>query len=200
MLIVSTFLFYQPQNNINCNVHAFKTIQQQQQQQQSDSQNTHIPTNHHNPHHHQQQQHRSLSSTTTTTAAAASNTPFKATHAAITMDSFTITPTRRGSSRGTTSTTVGTSTEKTNFKIVPSLGFGGNNGAAAAVAPYTLNEAEGVTAYDPDYYYHHHHHHHHHSQLTDDDDDDDEELMGLGTALVTCAMSLVIGFALGYGT
>jgi hypothetical protein len=38
------------------------------------------------------------------------------------------------------------------------------------------------------------------SSLTYQEDDEDEELIGFGTALFTCALSLAIGFSLGYGT
>lgn len=33
-----------------------------------------------------------------------------------------------------------------------------------------------------------------------EEDDDDEELIGYGTALVSCVVSLALGFTLGYGT
>jgi hypothetical protein len=36
--------------------------------------------------------------------------------------------------------------------------------------------------------------------LLDEEDDDDEELISIGTALVACALSLALGFGLGYGT
>jgi hypothetical protein len=38
------------------------------------------------------------------------------------------------------------------------------------------------------------------SSLMYEEDDEDEELIGFGTALFTCALSLAIGFSLGYGT
>jgi hypothetical protein len=38
------------------------------------------------------------------------------------------------------------------------------------------------------------------SSLTYEEDDEDEELISFGTALFTCALSLAIGFSLGYGT
>ena len=36
--------------------------------------------------------------------------------------------------------------------------------------------------------------------FTQEDDDDDENLIGFGTALVSCFVSLALGFGLGYGT
>ena len=33
-----------------------------------------------------------------------------------------------------------------------------------------------------------------------EDDEDDDELIGYGTALVSCVISLALGFTLGYGT
>ena len=170
---------------------AFTTIQQQQQQQQNDHPNSHVPTN--LPPY--IQIHRSLSSTT-------ANSPFKVAASAISRDSYT-TPRSIASpstqSATTTSAPMTTSSSSSSADVpdknvvipVPSLGFGGGGISSVAVTPFTREE-EVIANYQ--YYYQ--------QQMMQlaDDDDDDEALMGLGTALVTCALSLVIGFGLGYGT
>lgn len=175
IVIVTIFLFQTCITNYY--VHAFTTLQQQQQQQQSENSNNHIPTNH-------QQHHRSLSTT-----------PFKATATAVTIDSFTTAPQRTVGTMTIppvlSNAAVPSITDKKDLQPLPSLGFGGG----VAVAPYS-KEQEAVANY-----YHHQCQQHMMMMLQgQDDDDDDEALMGLGTALITCALSLVIGFSLGYGT
>ena len=169
--IVASFIFIiQP-----CHVNAFTTLQQQQQQQEQ--QQNELPN-------HPQQHHRTVSTSSTT--------PFKITAAAVATESFTTT------SRTNTvaippllsTTSAMSATVRPAKHVVPSLGFGGSS---VAVAPFTTEQ-------DAANYYYYQQLMMLQPQAQELEDDDDDELMGLGTALITCALSLVIGFSLGYGT
>jgi hypothetical protein len=70
-----------------------------------------------------------------------------------------------------------------------------SNQQNAGAAPFGVNGA--AVAYGPYYYYT--------QQLQnaiarDNDEDEDEELITIGTAVVSCLLSLILGFGLGYGT
>jgi hypothetical protein len=68
-----------------------------------------------------------------------------------------------------------------------------SNHPTATTAPFGINGA--AVAYGPYFYYT--------QQLQntrENDEDDDEELITIGTAVVSCLLSLILGFGLGYGT
>ena len=170
-IVTSSIFIIQP-----CHVNAFTTLQQQQQQQQQEQQQQNELPNH------SQQHHRTVSTSSTT--------PFKITAAAVATESFTTSRTNTVAIPPLSSATAMPATVNPAKHVVPSLGFGGSS---VAVAPFTTEQ-------DAANYYYYQQLMMLQPQAQELEDDDDDELMGLGTALITCALSLVIGFSLGYGT
>jgi hypothetical protein len=105
-----------------------------------------------------------------------------------------------GATPSRTDATTTTATNRDQTSPLPERAFYSTSGTAAIsehsnhpAAPFGVNGA--AVAYGPYYYYT--------QQLQntrDNNEDDDEELITIGTAVVSCLLSLILGFGLGYGT